>query len=177
MFHENGARIVGQLAHLGPQASSLFMNLPIWGPSRVPLPKVREMRHVMTIEEIQEVKEGFVKSASNLQTAGYDGIEIHGAHGYLVNQFMSPFTNRRTDAYGGNLENRLRFVLEVIDGVRGQIGKDMVLGIRISGGELVPEGLTLKDMQEIAVRLERTGKIDYISVSLGIHETHHIING
>ena len=131
----------------------------------------------MTVEEIQEVKEGFVKSASNLQAAGYDGIELHGAHGYLINQFMSPFTNHRTDAYGGSLENRLRFALEVIDAVREQVRDSMVLGIRISGDELIPGGLTQNDTREIAARLEGTGTLDYISVSVGIHETAYLTVG
>jgi 2,4-dienoyl-CoA reductase-like NADH-dependent reductase (Old Yellow Enzyme family) len=91
----------------------------------------------MTLEEIQEAKDGFVKSASNLQAAGYDGIGDSWCAWYLINQFMS-FTNQRTDAYGGNLENRLRFAIETIDAVRGRIGNKMVLGIRISGDELVP---------------------------------------
>ena len=177
MVHEHGAKIIGQLAHLGRQSGSLFTALPIWAPSRIPSPRVREIPHIMTLEEIEEAREGFVKSASNLRAAGYDGIEIHGAHGYLINQFMSPFTNQRTDAYGGNLENRLRFTIETIDAVRKRIGNKMVLGIRISGDELVPGGLTLNDMQEIATRLEGTGKLDYISVSVGIHETHHIMIG
>jgi mycofactocin system FadH/OYE family oxidoreductase 2 len=178
MVHEHGVRIVGQLAHMGRQsAPHPSTKLPLWAPSPVPSPIIRETPHAMTVNEIQEVKEGFVKSASNLQVAGYDGIEIHGAHGYLINQFMSPFTNYRTDAYGGNLENRLRFALEVIAAVREQIGDNMVLGIRISGDELVPGGLTLNDMREIAARLEGTGKIDYISVSVGIHETDYVMIG
>ena len=73
------------------------------------------------------------ESFASASQYGYDGIEIHGAHGYLISQFMSPFTNHRADAYGGSLENRLRFALEVIDAIRGQIGEDMVLGILIAG--------------------------------------------
>ena len=175
MVHEHGAKIFGQLSHMGREAGSLFSKLPLWSPSPVPCPVVREIPHVMTVDEIREVKEGFIKSASNMQAAGYDGIELLIGQGYLVNQFMSPNTNQRTDSYGGSPENRLRFALEVIKAVREQIGDNMVLGVRISGDELVPGGLTLNDMQEIAVRLEGTGKLDYISVSVGNFETIHIM--
>jgi mycofactocin system FadH/OYE family oxidoreductase 2 len=175
--HKNGAKIFGQIAHSGRQSGGLFTNQPVWAPSRVPSPRIREIPHVMTIEEIEEVKEGFVKTASNFRAAGYDGIEIHGAHGYLINEFMSPFTNHRSDAYGGSLENRLRLALEIVDAVRAEIGNSMALGMRIGGDELVPGGLTLEEMRAIASKLEETGKLDYLSVSLGIHESHHVMIG
>ena len=175
--HENGAKIFGQIAHSGRQTSSVSSRVSLWAPSAVPSGKIREIPHAMTVPEIREVVEGFAKSASHFKAAGYDGIELHGAHGYLIEQFMSPFTNRRTDAYGGSLENRLRFGLEVIDAVRKRIGDQIVLGIRLSGDELVPGGLTLDDMQEIAARLEATGQLDYMSLSIGVHETQHIMIG
>lgn len=173
--HEYGTKIIAQISHTGRQSPGrLSTKLPIWSSSSVISPRVRAVPHIMTVEEIREVKEGFVKTAANIKAAGYDGIEIQGCHGYLISQFMSPFTNHRNDLYGGSLENRLRFPLEVINAIRVQVGKNMVVGIRISGDELVPGGLTLDDMREIAVRFEGTEKLDYVSVSAGINETYHI---
>lgn len=175
--HEHGAKIFGQLYHRGRQMESLHTRLPVWGPSPIPSPATREIPHEMNYEEIQEIVQGFAKGAANLKEAGYDGVEIHGAHGYIVNQFMSFLSNQRKDEYGGSLENRLRFPLQVIRAVRKAVGPDLVVGIRLSGDELVPGGLTLKDMKEIGPRLEASGMLDYISVSVGNYSTHYIMIG
>jgi mycofactocin system FadH/OYE family oxidoreductase 2 len=163
--HEHGATVFGQLIHGGRQHNSQVTERELWAPSPIPCPFRNETPHEMTVEEIQEVIEAFGCGAEHLRAGGFDGVEIHGAHGYLITQFMSPFSNKRTDQYGGSLDNRLRFVLEVIDSVRSAAGDDFVVGIRISGDEFTDSGLTLDDMKVIAQQLADTGQVDYISVS------------
>ncbi len=177
MVHEHGAKIFGQLYHRGRQMESLHTRLPLWAPSPVPSPATREIPHEMDQDEIEEIVQGFARGAANYVEAGMDGVEIHGAHGYILNQFMSPLSNKREDEYGGSLENRLRFPLQVIQAVRDAVGREVALGMRISGDELVPGGLTLDDMKEIAPKLEATGLLDYLSVSVGNYSTHYIMIG
>ena len=165
--HTYGTTIFMQLNHCGRQMESGHSRQPIWAPSAIPCPVIREMPKEMEIEDIKEVIEAFATSARLAREGGMDGVEIHGTNGYLVNEFMSPYFNKRTDDYGGSLENRMRFPLEVIDAIRGVVGRDFVVGIRIPADELVPEGLTLDDLKEIAQKLEATGKIDYISIGHG----------
>jgi mycofactocin system FadH/OYE family oxidoreductase 2 len=165
--HEHGTKIFGQLIHQGRQMTSSITNRPILAPSPIPCPLRREVPKEMELEDIQEIAYSFGQGARRLKEAHFDGAELQGAHGYLLQQFMSPFSNKRNDQYGGSLENRLRFVFEVIGEVRKNVGGDFVVGIRVSGDEFVPGGLTIEDMKEISQRLEATGQIDYISVSLG----------
>jgi len=120
----------------------------------------------MESEEIEEMIEYFGRSAENCREAGFDGIELHGGHGYLINQFLSPYYNRRTDEYGGSAENRLRFLLRVIDRVKAVTANDLALGVRLSGDDMVPGGLTISDTNWISQRLEETGKVDYLSISI-----------
>jgi 2,4-dienoyl-CoA reductase (NADPH2) len=122
----------------------------------------------MSAHEIAEVVDGFAASATNLLTAGYDGIEIHGAHGYLVAQFMSPLTNRRRDAYGGSFENRMRFPLDVVHAIRHRCGHGFILGFRLSAIEELEGGLTLEDTVAIARVLRESGGVDYLSVAIGV---------
>ncbi len=163
--HKYGATIFMQILHMGRQTVSTDMLSPLWAPSSLPCPTKKEIPHAMTLPEIEEVIEGFAKSAVNAKAAGFDGVEIHGAHGYLPQQFFSPLSNHRTDKYGGSLENRVRFALEVINAVREAVGPDFVVGMRISGDEFADGGLTLDDMMEIAPILAATGKLDFLDVS------------
>jgi NADPH-dependent 2,4-dienoyl-CoA reductase/sulfur reductase-like enzyme len=121
----------------------------------------------MTKDEIKEIVGAFAWTAAAVKKADVDGVELHGAHGYLFNQFMSPLSNRRTDEYGGSLENRMRFTLEVIDAVRAAVGDDFVVGIRFNGDEFMPGGYTLDDMKVMAKMMADTGKLDYLNVSTG----------
>lgn len=121
MVHAHGTKIFGQLWHCGHQMDSLISRAPLWAPSPIPSPAHREIPHEMTVDEIQEVIQGVAQTAGHFREAGYDGVEIHGAHGYLIMQFMSPWSNQRADVYGGNWENRLRFPLEVIQAVRKEV--------------------------------------------------------
>ncbi len=166
MIHKYGAAAFLQLSHSGEHNRSASSGLPIFAPSALELtgwglPKAME------IEDIEEVIEYYGKSAANGKAGGFDGLEIHSTHGYLPQQFLSPYTNRRTDEYGGSLDNRMRFLLRVLDRVKEETGNDMALGVRLCGDELTSGGLTPEDAKEIAVRLEATGKVDYISVSIG----------
>jgi len=170
MVHEHGTRIFCQLWHCGrDMATTLFTRRSIWAPSPIPGPTSREIPHEMEIHEIEEVIQGYVNTARNVKEGNFDGVEIHTAHGYLIHQFLSPWSNKRTDEYGGSLENRMRLANEVIDGIRKECGNEFVVGIRISGDELTPGGLDLEDMKIIAQKLEASNKLDYISVSIGNH--------
>lgn len=162
---EHGAKIFVQLLHMGRQMVSTESRLPIMAPSAIPSQSKKEIPHAMTEKEIEEIIKAFGESAQIAKEAGFDGVEIHGAHGYLIQQFLSPHTNKRTDRWGGSLDNRLRFALRIIDEVREVCGSDMAVGIRISGDEFTDGGLTLDEMQQMAVRLEATGKLNFINVS------------
>lgn len=116
----------------------------------------------MTIAEIKRIQESFLKAAIRVKKAGFKGIELHGAHGYLINQFMSPITNVRTDNYGGSLENRMRFAVEIVELIKEEVGKDFIIGYRMGGNEP-----TLEEGMIIAKTLEEKG-VDLLHVSAGI---------
>jgi len=120
----------------------------------------------LTTVEVEELEELFVASAERIMRAGFDGIEIHGAHGYLLAQFVSPLSNKRDDAYGGSFEKRLTLPLRVIRKVRGRVGGRFVVGYRISGDEHVPGGLTVEDTKRIIPRLVAEG-LDFVHLSSG----------
>jgi mycofactocin system FadH/OYE family oxidoreductase 2 len=177
VVHEHGAKFFAQLVHSGCHGDGGVYEdewRPVWGVSGIPDVSIRESCKEMEIEDIQELVEGFEKSAFIAKEGGCDGVELHGAHGYLINQFFSPLFNKRTDKYGGNLEKRMTFVIEVLDAVRKAVGRDFVVGIRISADELVPGGNTVNDYKVIAKKLEETGDVDYINVSSGTYYTPYI---
>jgi 2,4-dienoyl-CoA reductase-like NADH-dependent reductase (Old Yellow Enzyme family)/thioredoxin reductase len=164
---EHGAKFIAQLWHPGSSTRSLILGgQQPWAPSPVPNPTYGETPHEMTVEEIQEVVRAYGEAASRMREAGPDGVEIHAAHSYLPDQFMSPLTNRRTDQYGGSEDNRLRFVHEVVDSVRAAVGDDYTVGIRLTGEHFQAGGLVLEDMKRIVPRLTASGKLDYVSISL-----------
>ncbi len=170
-----GAAIVIQLGHGGRETRpTCNPGVPIVAPSPVrleppggipgPVPKE------LTIAEIEEIENAFAQAARRAKMAGLDGVEVHGAHGYLIGQFISPKTNLRKDRYGGSLENRSRFALEIIRKVRDMVGKDTLVGFRISADEFVPGGLRLDEAIEYAKLVEAAG-VDYIHVSAGTYES------
>ncbi|KQW69328.1 NADH:flavin oxidoreductase [Phenylobacterium sp. Root77] len=117
----------------------------------------------LTLAEVEQLRDDFIAAAVRSEKAGFDGVEIHGAHGYVLCQFLSPALNRREDRYGGSPENRARLILEIIDGIRARCGKDFTLGIRLS-----PErfGLELAEIVALARQILADGKIDYLDMSL-----------
>jgi 2,4-dienoyl-CoA reductase-like NADH-dependent reductase (Old Yellow Enzyme family) len=120
-------------------------------------------------EEIVELEDAFADGAERIQKAGFDGIEIHGCHGYLIAEFLSPYSNLRQDNYGGSFENRLHLPLNLLKKTRGKVGPDFVIGFRMSGDEHIEGGYNLEDGQKIAQALEKGGA-DYIHLSSGRYE-------
>jgi len=123
----------------------------------------------MTVEEIYELVEKFAEAAWRVQQAGFDAVELHGAHGYLIAQFLSPYVNRRNDRFGGTFLNRMRFPLEIIDRIRRKCGRDFPVGVRYSGEEWVPGGRTIDESVKVAQLFEQQGAA-FVDISAGIFE-------
>ncbi len=166
--HAAGSTIIAQIYHCGRQTNSAIIGKAPVAPSPIPCPLNMETPHELTIDEIHELVEQFGDTALRAKKCGFDGVEIHGGHGYLIAQFMSPYTNKRADEYGGNLQNRMRFPLEIIENVKKKCGEDFIIGFRISGDEHIEGGRTIADTQTIAMMLEEAG-IDLIHVSVGTY--------
>jgi 2,4-dienoyl-CoA reductase-like NADH-dependent reductase (Old Yellow Enzyme family) len=117
----------------------------------------------MHLEEVHQLRDDFVTAAKRAQQCGYDGVEVHGAHGYIISQFLSAAINHRYDAYGGSLENRSRLLFEIVDGIRQQCGKEFLLGVRLS-----PErfGMNPQEVKEICLQLVNDDRIDFLDISL-----------
>ena len=179
-LHDEGVKFFLQLNHIGGEGNSRMFGGVVLAPSAVRstranfLPTAQETPHEMEIKDIDEVVEAFRQAASKAREAGFDGVEIQGEVSFMLAQFMSPARNHRQDSYGGSLDNRLRFAREVIAAVRGGIGSDRVVGMRISGDEYFEGGLTLDDTILIVPRLEATGQLDFIHVGAGPGAASHI---
>lgn len=171
--HAHGVVIGPQLFHAGRQTSSARTGLPLVAPSAIPNPGADEIPHALTVDEIHVLVQAFAQAARRARDAGCDFVEIHGAHGYLVTEFLSAFSNAREDAYGGSLAARMRFLEEIIEATRAQVGPDFPLTVRLSGDEMVPEGLTLADTQAIARRLEALG-IAAVHISAGNYASYNL---
>ncbi|WP_007520384.1 mycofactocin system FadH/OYE family oxidoreductase 2 [Pseudofrankia saprophytica] len=166
--HAHGTPILAQINHNGGQASSMFSRQPVWAPSPVPDPLFREVPKALEPHEIREVVAGYGLVAEHCVAGGFDGIELQCSHSSIVRGFLSPATNKRTDAYGGSLVNRARLLLEIVDAVRAAIGPGKALGVRICGDELIEGGTTIEDAVAIAQLVEAQGKVDYINTSIGV---------
>ncbi len=161
--HESGAKILLQLVHFGREMDSHESLKPTMGFSALPSPDLQSMPHEMTTEEIDLMIDQYVAYAVDCKNAGMDGVELHGTHGYLLQQSWSWWANKRTDRYG----EQMAFAYELIDRVRAAVGSDFVVGVRISSDDLMPGGLGVDAMTEVAKKLESTGKIDMINTSEG----------
>ena len=155
--HREGGKIFIQINHAGRQTSSSITGAPIVGPSAIPCPVRKEMPHPLSVGEIQGLVEAFRQAARRVKEAGADGVEVHMAHGYLLCQFLSPFSNQRGDEYGGSPEKRLKMPLEVLKAVRNTVGPDFPIVCRLSADEYVDGGLKLEDSIPIAKALEKNG--------------------
>lgn len=154
----HGALSSIQLHHGGNRAPKDLVGTPVC-PSDDPKTGARGL----SLSEVIQLCDDFIAAAKRADAAGFDGVEIHGAHGYILAEFLSPEINRRTDRYGGSLENRARIVFEIIDGIRAECRSDFQIGLRLS-----PEryGQVLPEMRAVAAEVMRQGKIDYLDLSL-----------
>jgi 2,4-dienoyl-CoA reductase-like NADH-dependent reductase (Old Yellow Enzyme family) len=172
--HRHDSRIFGEIHY--SRVGNLWSyepgssNAPLFGASPVQTADDFHVMHEMSVETIQQVVEAHRISSQHLAEAGYDGIEIHGAHGMLCEGFLSPYFNRRTDEYGGSLENRMRFVIECLQAARAGAGPDRAVGMRLNADELVPDGggLTQADNREVVRRLVELKLLDFLDLDIAI---------
>jgi 2,4-dienoyl-CoA reductase-like NADH-dependent reductase (Old Yellow Enzyme family) len=166
--HSHGAKIMAQLVHGGSKADpGLFPEEgDIWAPSSIPDHWTGNTPREMTCGEITILVEAYAGAASRAQRGGFDGIQLHGAHGYGINQFLSGACNRRTDRYGGDIGKRYRFLGELLEAVRGAVGRDYPVFIKLSGTDFCEGGLTPEESLHIGRRLAEDGA-DCLEVSAG----------
>jgi 2,4-dienoyl-CoA reductase-like NADH-dependent reductase (Old Yellow Enzyme family)/thioredoxin reductase len=169
-LHHFGAKAALQLHHAGRETFEDAIGAIPEAPSAIPSVILGQPCEAMSLERIAQVVEAFASAAGRAKAAGFDAVELHGAHGYLLNQFLSPFSNQRDDKYGGSDENRARFVLEIIAAVRKKAGNDFPVWIRVSADELVRGGYDLSFMQKFAPLMVSAG-VDAIHCSVGVYST------
>ena len=166
-IHAEDVPILAQINHNGGQSSGMFTRLPAWAPSAVADPLFREVPKAVEHDDIQEIIEGYARVAGYTREGGFDGVELQCSHSSIVRQFLSRNTNRRTDEYGGSLENRTRLLREIIAAIRTAVGRDYVISVRLCGDELIRDGITLDETVAVARILEADGRIDLINTSIG----------
>ena len=164
--HDAGGKIAVQLVHAGGQAKSENAGRQPLAPSAIKVDQFPEMPAELSKDEISEIISAFGEGARRAKAWGLDAVQLHGAHGYLINQFLSPLTNRRTDEYGGSIENRSRFLLDVYREVRDTVGADYPVLIKLNGADNLDGGLEIDDAVYAAKKLAEAG-IDAIEVSAG----------
>ncbi|MFU8764989.1 MAG: FAD-dependent oxidoreductase [Haliea sp.] len=164
--------------HIAPHGMKLFQQLYYpgasagrWSVGTVPNPMTGRVPFEMTQTMIDEMVESFVRAARRCEAGGLDGVDIHASSGYLLHEFLSPALNRRTDRYGGSFENRLRLLREVISGIRSEVSKDFVVGVRLPNNDYVPGGLTPELNARIAAAIDAS--VDYISLHMGSYWRFH----
>jgi 2,4-dienoyl-CoA reductase-like NADH-dependent reductase (Old Yellow Enzyme family) len=166
--HGAGGKIAMQIVHAGAQTVMREgKDQPVWGPSAIHNRFFRKTPKAMTQGEIKKAVQAFARAAGRVKRAGFDAVELHGAHGYLIAQFLSPATNKRKDKYGGPVENRARFLFEVYRGVRMSVGKDFPVLIKLNTKDFVRGGWSEKDALFVAKELDKMG-IDAIELSGGV---------
>jgi 2,4-dienoyl-CoA reductase-like NADH-dependent reductase (Old Yellow Enzyme family)/thioredoxin reductase len=174
-IRRHGAVASIQLHHAGRQTTTAVTGQKVLlAPSAIACPIKREIPRAMNVDDIDEAIGWYADGARRAMAAGYNGIEIHGAHGYLPAQFLSPRSNARSDEYGGTLENRARFLLQLVAAVRNVVGAAVPLSVKISGDEYSDGGLTRDDTPRIARLLETAG-VDLITISAGAAPYYHTV--
>lgn len=173
MLHGYDCGLISQLFHPGREiVASEDGTAPVsYSASPTPNERFHVLPRPMPLWLVEEVIEHYGDAGRRMKEAGADGVEIVASHGYLPSQFLNPMVNIREDKYGGSFENRLRFVRDTADNIRAKVGEDFVIGMRLSGNELSPDGITLDDMLEICTALAGDGVLDYLSVVGGSSST------
>lgn len=166
VIHKNGSKAAMQLNHAGSAASEEVTGTTPVGPSAVANPRSGKMPRELSKDEIAEVVKAFASAAKRVKDANFDAVEIHSAHGYFLNQFFSPLTNKRTDEYGGDVHNRIRIHLQVIRAVRKAVGDDFPILLRLGASDFVDGGSTIQDSQAAAREFEKAG-VNIIDISGG----------
>ncbi|MDX6233104.1 MAG: hypothetical protein QOH68_2108 [Nocardioidaceae bacterium] len=168
LVHTAGTKIFGQIAHLGRELlGTEAVRWPV-APSPVLSPRDAFPPRELDVDDIAGIVAHFARSARNLELCGYDGVELHAAHGYLPAQFLSRSANRRTDSYGGDLAGRYRFLRELIEAVRASCSTGFALGVRLSAEEEIPDGIDTEETCRIAELMAAQGGVDYVSVTHGV---------
>jgi dimethylglycine catabolism A len=170
-IHRHGALCISQISHRGRRGHSWYSGVPLWAPSDTREERHREWPHVMTTHEIREVIDAWAAAAARLKKGSFDGCDVPVYGGHLLENFLSPLSNRRTDEYGGSLDNRLRLACEVLRAVREAVGRDFIIGVRHSGDHFVEGGMTREELLEVARRIDSLGIADYWMVSGSNTET------
>jgi len=166
IIHKNGSKAVMQINHAGSAASIDVTGYEPVGPSAIPNPRRGNVPKELTKREIEIIIGEFVNAALRTKEAGFDGVEIHSAHGYLLNQFFSPLTNKRTDKYGGDLLGRIQIHLEIIKAVRDAVGNEFPILLRLGASDYMEGGSTIEDSKIAALEFEKAG-VDVLDVSGG----------
>ncbi len=175
--HEAGARVLVQLNHHGAQTQpdGPVGPRPAFAPSRLISPSTGHATTALTPDDIAQLVESWARSAELARLGGFDGVEVHMAHSYLLHQFLSPLYNLREDEYGGDLEGRTRFPREVLRAVRSRVGDDFTVGIRIVANEFHPKGLTGLQSRETIARLRAETRVDFVDLAAGgYHNVHYV---
>ncbi|MGO1297148.1 MAG: FAD-dependent oxidoreductase [Vibrio sp.] len=174
--HKHGGKIMIQISHMGRRSRWDGENWPnLMSPSGVREPVHRATCKTIEEEEIWRVISDFAKAAVRAKEGGLDGVELSAVHQHIIDQFWSPRVNKRTDQWGGSFENRMRFGMEVVKAVRAAVGPDFVVGMRITGDEFHPDGLTHDDMKQIAAYYNDTNMIDFFGVVGSGCDTHNTL--
>lgn len=168
LVHSHGSKIIMQLAYGGTKTDFNVDKRTIYAPSEVPEMNTNTLGKAMTKQDIDYIVNAFANAANRAKHAGFDGIEIHGAHTYLINQFLSPYYNKRSDEYGGSLENRMRFLVEICHTTRNIVGHNFPILVKLTATDFFEGGLTFDETKLICKKLESIG-IDGIELSGNIH--------
>ena len=165
--HEHGAVMIQGISHVGAHGDADNSYTPGWSPSGGHSYLDFHGSHAMTEAEIEEVIEGFVRTARLAKEADYDGVEVDAGYNALIEQFWDPLVNRRDDRWGGDLDNRSRFAVRILEGIRGAVGEDFIVGLAVTGDDSGPGGLDLPARTELLARLDGRGLMDYVAVGTG----------
>ncbi|MDR2247445.1 MAG: FAD-dependent oxidoreductase, partial [Treponema sp.] len=176
-IHKYETKIFAQIYHSGRSSNSAVNGgAETIAPSAITCPWFRQIPRELTVPEIEALVTNFGDAALRVKKAGFDGVEIHGAHGYLLSQFLSPYSNKRTDEYGGCFENRFRFLREVYENVRGKVGKDFPVTVRLNATDGFVGGIDIAEVRVLSIVLEELG-VDALHFSQGFYGDHVLDGG